>query len=77
MTTLQSQGKAELAVANALWVDVSSTIAPDFVRLCQDRVEDLSREYFSEALRIGTYRGWLAEELNGHIMGGGGIVVAD
>ena len=42
-----------------------------------DRVEDLSREYFSEALRIGTYRGWLAEELNGHIMGGGGIVVAD
>jgi serine protease inhibitor len=36
MTTLQSQGKAELAIANALWVDVSSTIAPDFVRLCQE-----------------------------------------
>ena len=41
-----------------------------------DRVEDLSREYFSEALRIGTYRGWLAEELTGQIVGGGGIVVA-
>ena len=42
-----------------------------------DRVEDLSQKYFSEALRIGTYRGWLAEELNGQIVGGGGIVVAD
>jgi GNAT superfamily N-acetyltransferase len=41
-----------------------------------DRVEDLSREYFSEALRIGTYRAWLAEELNGRIVGGGGIVIA-
>jgi GNAT superfamily N-acetyltransferase len=41
-----------------------------------NRVQDLSREYFSEALRIGTYRGWLAEELNGQIVGGGGIVVA-
>jgi GNAT superfamily N-acetyltransferase len=42
-----------------------------------DRVEELSLEYFSQALRIGTYRGWLAEELNGQIVGGGGIVVAD
>ncbi len=42
-----------------------------------DRVEDLSGDYFSRALRIGTYRGWLAEELNAQIVGGGGIVVAD
>ena len=42
-----------------------------------DRVEELSREYFSEALQIGTYKAWLAEELNGQIVGGGGIVVAD
>ncbi len=42
-----------------------------------DRVEELSREYFSEAIRIGTYRGWLAEELNGQNVGGGGIVIAD
>ncbi len=40
-------------------------------------VEDLSREYFSEGLRIGTYRGWLAEGSNGQIVGGGGIVIAD
>ena len=42
-----------------------------------DRVEELSLEYFSQAFRLGTYRGWLAEELNGQIVGGGGIVVAD
>jgi GNAT superfamily N-acetyltransferase len=42
-----------------------------------DRVEDLSREYFSEALSLGTYRGWLANEWNGQIVGGGGIMVAD
>ena len=47
-----------------------------------DRVDDVSREYFSEALRTGTYKGWLAEEGNGPlvdggtIIGGGGIVVA-
>ncbi len=32
VTSLQSQGESELAIANALWVDVSSTSAPDFVR---------------------------------------------
>jgi len=42
-----------------------------------NRVEDLSREYFSEGLQIGTYRGWLAEGSNGQIVGGGGIVIAD
>ncbi len=42
-----------------------------------DGVESLSREYFSKALRIGRYRGWIAEGLNGQIVGGGGIVIAD
>ena len=41
-----------------------------------DRMEDFSREYFSEARRTGTYKGWLAEKGNGQIIGGGGIVVA-
>jgi len=45
--------------------------------LVLDRVDDLSQAYFSEALQTGTYRGWIAEELNGEIVGGGGIVVAD
>jgi GNAT superfamily N-acetyltransferase len=39
-------------------------------------VEAASREYFGEALRTGTYRGWLAEEADGTVVGGGGIVIA-
>ena len=42
-----------------------------------DRVEAVSREYFEEALRAGTYLGWMAEDSNGQVVGGGGIVVAD
>lgn len=42
-----------------------------------DRVEAISREYFTEALRAGTYLRWIAEDTNGQVIGGGGIVVAD
>jgi GNAT superfamily N-acetyltransferase len=42
-----------------------------------DRVDDVSREYFTEALRIGTYKGWLAEEPNRRIVAGGGIAIAN
>lgn len=41
------------------------------------RVEAVSREYFTEALRAGTYLGWMAEDSDGQVIGGGGIVVAD
>lgn len=40
------------------------------------RVEAVSREYFTQALRTGTYIGWLAGEPDGQIAGGGGILVA-
>lgn len=42
-----------------------------------DRVEAVSREYFTEAFRARTYLGWMAEDSNGKVVGGGGIVVAD
>ena len=42
-----------------------------------DRVEAVSREYFTAALRAETYLGWMAEDSNGYVVGGGGIVVAD
>lgn len=42
-----------------------------------DPVEAVSREYFTEAFRAGTYLGWMAEDSNGKVVGGGGIVVAD
>lgn len=41
-----------------------------------DGVDEVSREYFSEALQAGTYKGWLAEDVNGQAVGGGGIVIA-
>jgi GNAT superfamily N-acetyltransferase len=40
-------------------------------------VDDVSREYFTEALRVGTYKAWLAEASDGRIVGGGGIVIAN
>jgi GNAT superfamily N-acetyltransferase len=42
-----------------------------------ESVDKFSRVYFDNALRSGKYRGWLAEESNGEIVGGGGIVLAD
>lgn len=42
-----------------------------------DKVEVVSREYFIEALRAGRYVSWMAEDSNGEVVGGGGIVVAD
>lgn len=41
------------------------------------QVEAVSLEYFTEALRAGRYLGWMAEDSNGEVVGGGGIVVAD
>jgi serine protease inhibitor len=68
MTTLQSQGKAELAIANALWVDVSSTIAPDFVRLCQEIYDATARtldlDQPSSAVAINK---WVSEKTRGQI----------
>jgi GNAT superfamily N-acetyltransferase len=42
-----------------------------------DQVEESSRVYFSEALRIGTYIAWLAENSIGQIVAGGGILIAN
>jgi GNAT superfamily N-acetyltransferase len=41
-----------------------------------DRVEALSRHYFSESLQNGAYRSWLAEDADGQIVAGGGILIA-
>jgi serine protease inhibitor len=66
--SLQSQGEAKLAIANALWVDVSSTIAPDFVRLCQEiydataRTLDLNQPSSAEAINK-----WVSEKTRGKI----------
>lgn len=42
-----------------------------------ERVRELSREYFSRALRTGTYQGWLAEESDSrNVIAGGGVLIA-
>lgn len=41
------------------------------------QVAESSREYFSEALRSGAYKAWVAEDANGSVVGGGGIVIAN
>jgi len=40
------------------------------------RVDQASREYFTEALRLGTYKAWLAETPDARVVAGGGIVIA-
>ena len=40
-------------------------------------VDVLSTEYFVEAFEKDTYKGWLAEDGTGQVIGGGGIVIAD
>jgi GNAT superfamily N-acetyltransferase len=42
-----------------------------------DRVDQTSQEYFSEALRLGTYKAWLVETSEARVVSGGGIVIAD
>lgn len=42
-----------------------------------DGVEAVSREYFAAAVRAGSYLGWMAEDSDGEVVGGGGIVIAE
>jgi GNAT superfamily N-acetyltransferase len=42
-----------------------------------NRVDEASKTYFSQALRNGTYKAWLAEAPDGTVLAGGGIVLAD
>ncbi len=41
-----------------------------------DRVDEASKNYFTQALRDGTYKAWLAEDADSAILAGGGIVLA-
>lgn len=40
------------------------------------QVDQASQEYFIEALRLGTYKAWLAETAEARVVAGGGIVIA-
>jgi serpin B len=68
LKSLRSYGEAELAIANALWVDIKSTIAPNFVQVCQQiyaataRTLDLNQP--SSAAMINH---WVSEKTRGKI----------
>ena len=65
---LQSRGEAELAIANALWVDVRSTISPDFVRVCQTIYEATSETLdLSQPSSASTINDWVSENTRGKI----------
>jgi ribosomal protein S18 acetylase RimI-like enzyme len=44
--------------------------------LALDRMESTASEYFSQALSQGSYRGFLAVDSSGAVLGGGGIVIS-
>lgn len=68
LKSLQSRGEAELAVANALWVDVKSTISPDFVCVCQ-KIYDATTETLdlSEPSSASAINDWVTEKTRGKI----------
>ncbi len=68
MKSLQSLGEAELALANALWVDVKSTISPDFVSVCQE-IYDASAQAIdlSQPSSAATINAWVSDKTRGKI----------
>src|SRR4029077_4942514 len=46
LKSLRSHGEAELPIANALWVDVKSTIAPNFSQVCQQIYDAAARTLY-------------------------------
>jgi serine protease inhibitor len=68
MKSLQSQGEAELAIANAIWVDITTMITPDFVHVCQTiydaTVKTLDLSHPSSATTINN---WVSEKSRGKI----------
>jgi serine protease inhibitor len=68
MKSLHSQGEAELSIANALWVDVQSTISPDFVSACQ-KIYDATvlTIDLSQPSSATTINAWVSEKTRGKI----------
>jgi len=68
MKSLQSQGEAELAIANALWLDVRSTISADFVRVCQ-KIYDATTQTLdlNQPSSATTINDWVSEKTRGKI----------
>jgi serpin B len=68
MKKLRASRGAELTIANALWVDVRATIAPEFARVCQEVYDAAVRALdFNEASAAMAINQWVAEKTRGKI----------
>jgi serine protease inhibitor len=68
LKSLRSYGEAELAIANAVWVDVKSTIAPNFVQVCQQIYAAAARTLdFNQPSSATVINHWVSEKTRGKI----------
>ncbi len=68
MKKLRAWRGAELTIANALWVDVRATIAPEFARVCEEVYEAAVRALeLNEPSAAMAINQWVAEKTRGKI----------
>jgi serine protease inhibitor len=68
MKKLRAWRGAELTIANALWVDVRATIAPEFTRVCEEVYEAAVRALdLNEPSAAMAINQWVAEKTRGKI----------
>jgi serpin B len=66
--SLQSSSDAELTIANGLWVDVRSTVAPNFVRVCQEVYAATAQALdFNDPCSVMVINSWVSEKTRGKI----------
>lgn len=68
LKSLRSYGEAELAIASALWVDVKSSITPNFVQVCQQVYAAAARTLdFNQPSSATVINHWVSEKTRGKI----------
>lgn len=68
MKSLHSLRDVELVIANALWADTSATIAPGFVRVCQEVYDAVVRTLdLNEPSAAVAINEWVAQKTRGKI----------
>jgi GNAT superfamily N-acetyltransferase len=55
-----------------MFLEMGAADAPAF-----ELLDEVSRNYFAAALGSGQYKGWMAEDETGAVVGGGGLAIAD
>ena len=88
--TIGSNGTGEVKMAQLIVREATMSDVPVLLRhrrlmwwdmgqrdeLALDRMERAATEYFSQAVPQGSYRGFLAVDSSGKVLGGGGIVIS-